>query len=188
MHLIVTTMRRVLSLLIVLIVVAVPALAQESRPEEEQPRAIFESRVDIGGFIPLDNDEFYGWLLKTDFGARIKERVYVGGEVTILCNTFQPFVRYSMADLYFVVAPNVKYYPRCKSRCLTPYAEVSLGANVNTRNEWGVCMTIGGGLDIKRFNISLGYRLLTSDDFRVYRNGSDVISTLYLQFGVRFGK
>lgn len=181
-------MKKVLSLLVALIVAVVPALAEESEPEAQQPQARFESRVDIGGFIPLDNDEYYGWQLKTDFGARLKECVYVGGEVTILCNTFQPFVRYSMADLYIVVAPNVKYYPRCKSSCLTPYAEVSLGANVNTRNAWGVCMTIGGGLDIKRFNVSLGYRLLTSDDFKVYRNGSDVVSTIYLQFGVRFGK
>lgn len=179
--------------------VAVPsAIAQTDYlgKEAQQSKARFESRLNFGGFAPLDNDIFYGWNLKTDFGARLKDRVYVGGEVTILCHTYYPFERYSAADLYFVVAPNVKYYPRCKASKLRPYAELSLGTHTNTRNDWGMYLNIGGGIDFNRFNISLGYRLLTSDEFRylvsdVYPPNnprSNMVNTLYIQFGVRFGK
>ena len=196
-------MRRLIVITALFVVAISTAMAQENNTEavaqEENQEVIvyentdiyspkkykFQAHLNIGGYVFMNAKEKFGWHLRVDLGALISDRVFVGGEITALANKFKPRNPLSISRLDVLIAPNVKYYPRCKPG-VAPYLSFSVFPTVDSNNNIGVYLNAGGGIDIKRFNISLGYSLLSYTEKNLLEVKSNkFVNALYIQLGVR---
>ena len=129
-----------------------------------------------------------GPTLDITFGTKIYEHFYIGVE-TGFYTCFTPYEYYSGWDIYSGTAfeayvplgVNLKGY-FTRGRKVNPYINCSLGGFFGVADLGGLngfhCQ-VGLGLDIKRFNISMGYGGLVK---------YGTASMGYLKLGVRFGK
>ena len=131
-----------------------------------------------------------GPTLDITFGTKIYEHFYIGVETGFYTCFTTPYEDYyydgtyswgTFFEAYVPLGVNLKGY-FTRGRKVNPYINCSLGGffGVADLGGWnGFHCQVGLGLDIKRFNISMGYGGLVK---------YGTASMGYLKLGVRFGK
>lgn len=183
------TIKQLLLLAAVVLLLPTCTQAQDNKLfKSDRPK--FNSYIYVGGLYQFEKADA-GAKLDLGAGCRINKYLYLGVNVggTLPINGWEYWgVKTFVWELYSHFSANAKIFVPIKKSLVTPFVDIKLGANIDTRPTSGFYMSYGVGVDYKRWSAMVGYEGIYSRDFDIMHEKNGLGNIIFLNIGVRLGK
>lgn len=164
---------------------------------------VFQANFDVAGIFGIDEISYSGYYIgyayggptiDAIFGVRLRKFAFVGAGISFQTSfTNIPIYAVQEIDMLLPLFANAKLYYPTKLN-INPYLDVNIGGYIGLPSRAtangiviqdklpdGLYFRVGAGLEIKRFNIGVGYQLCKPKSFDPSHIG-------YVKLGIRVGK
>lgn len=161
--------------------------------------AKFNAYVNAGGLYEI-NYNIGGVKIDLGAGCRLNKHLYLGVNIGTTMPIygdqygkpwsppFDPEFPMGLAHVipmpYTHFAANAKLFLPIDNSRITPFLDVNIGANIDTKARCGLYMSYGIGAEIGRISTAIGYEVIGSHNYP----GNHLGHILNLKIGVRLGR